>query len=173
MVPSDIALQQLFHFQESGNTSFPTFDVGALMLFFVPYLGFATLVSGLLCPAGLFVPMLLAGATFGRVVGIIVKAAAGGYSTDSGTYALVGSAALLGGMSRMTMAGTIILLEASGNSEFLLPLMLTFAAARYSGTLLFFIQYSLFIDSSLRFSLVLSFHQISFVFIYVSNYLFI
>lgn len=33
----------------------------------------------------------------------------------------------------MTIAGTIILLEASGNNSFLLPLMLTFAAARYMG----------------------------------------
>ena len=33
----------------------------------------------------------------------------------------------------MTIAGTVIILEASGNNELLLPLMLTFAAARYTG----------------------------------------
>lgn len=36
----------------------------------------------------------------------------------------------------MTIAGSVILLEACGNSEYLLPLMLTFAAARYSGNAL-------------------------------------
>eukprot|EP00981_Chlorochromonas_danica_P010662 scaffold3299_cov198-Ochromonas_danica.AAC.3 len=35
-----------------------------------------------------------------------------GFVTDAGSYALVGSAAMLGGMSRMTIAGTIIILEA-------------------------------------------------------------
>jgi len=33
----------------------------------------------------------------------------------------------------MTIAGTIIVLEACGNITYLLPLMITFAAARYSG----------------------------------------
>jgi hypothetical protein len=33
----------------------------------------------------------------------------------------------------MTIAGTVIVLEACGNTQYLLPLMLTFAAARYTG----------------------------------------
>jgi H+/Cl- antiporter ClcA len=32
----------------------------------------------------------------------------------------------------MTIAGTVIVLEACGNNEYLLPLMLVFAAARYT-----------------------------------------
>lgn len=93
----------------------------------------AAITSGTLCPAGLFVPMLVSGAAFGRIVGHILNCAAPGFVTDAGSYALIGSAALLGGMSRMTIAGTIIILEACGNSAYLLPLMITFAAARYTG----------------------------------------
>ena len=33
----------------------------------------------------------------------------------------------------MTIAGAVIILEACGSTSYLLPLMLTFAAARYSG----------------------------------------
>ena len=39
------------------------------------------------------------------------------------------------GMSRSTIAVTVIVLEACGNNAYLLPLMLTFAAARYDGHL--------------------------------------
>jgi len=56
-----------------------------------------------------------------------------GHVADSGTYALIGASALLGGMARMTIAGCVIVLEASGNITYLLPLMITFAAARYTG----------------------------------------
>lgn len=42
-------------------------------------------------------------------------------------------AAVLGGVARMTIAGCVIVLEACGNLTYLLPLMLTFAVARYVG----------------------------------------
>jgi len=134
MVDADTALQQLFHFQNGATgVSFTTLS---LITFFILYFFFATITAGVLCPAGLFVPMLLSGATLGRMIGHLLQMTFPYAVTDSGTYALIGAAALLGGMSRMTIAGTVILLEACGNNEFLLPLMLTFAAARYSGNAL-------------------------------------
>lgn len=167
-VPADVALQQLFHFKESGGTTYTTFDTGALLLFFVPYFGVAMLCSGLIVPAGLFVPMLVSGACYGRIVGHILNTAFSGYVTDSGTYALLGAAALLGGMSRMTMAGTIIMLEASGNSEYLLPLMLTFAAARYTGNamgdpiydMMIHLKNLPFLESSLKTLGLLNYHPV-------------
>ena len=167
-VPADVALQQLFHFKESGSTTYTTFDTGALLMFFIPYFSVAMLVSGMIVPAGLFVPLLLSGASYGRIVGHILNTAFSGYVTDSGTYALIGAAALLGGMSRMTMAGTIIMLEASGNSEYLLPLMLTFAAARYTGNALNDPIYDMFIhlkklpflESSLKTLGLLNYHPV-------------
>jgi chloride channel 7 len=134
--PSDIAMQQLYHFREVDGTTYTTFDTGALLMFFIPYFFMAAISAGSMCPAGLFVPTLTAGAAFGRIVGHILNCAIPGYVTDSGSYALVGAAAVLGGMSRMTIAGTIILLEACGNNGYLLPLMVTFAAARYTGNAL-------------------------------------
>jgi chloride channel 7 len=144
-VPADVALQQLFHFKESGGTTYTTFDTGALLMFFIPYSAMAVIAAGLIVPSGIFVPSLLAGGAYGRIVGHILNIAFPGYVTDSGTYALIGGAAMMGGVSRMTMAGTIIMLEASGNSEYLLPLMLTFAAARYTGNAMSEPLYDMFI----------------------------
>jgi chloride channel 7 len=168
MAPADVAMQQLFHFKEEGGTNYATFDTGALLMFLIPYFFMAAITSGILCPAGLFVPTLLAGAAYGRIVGHILNSAFGGYVTDSGTYALIGASAMLGGMSRMTIAGTIIVLEASGNTQYLLPLMLTFAGARYAGNAINLSMYDMqielkelpFLEGSLKTLGLLNYHPI-------------
>ena len=129
----DGAMRQLFHFREVNGLGLTSFESGPIILFFVPYFLLAAITSGVLAPAGLFVPTLLAGAAFGRLIGHWMNFFAAGYVADSGTYALIGAAAVLGGMARMTIAGTIIVLEACGNITYLLPLMVTFAASRYAG----------------------------------------
>ena len=100
----------------------------------MPYYLLAAITAGVIVPAGLFVPTLLAGAAYGRIVGHMMNIVLPvGYSADSGSYALIGAASMLGGMARMTIAGTVICLEACGNMAYLLPLMVTFAGARYAG----------------------------------------
>jgi chloride channel 7 len=102
-------------------------------MFFFPYFSFAAWTAGSFIPAGLFIPTLVAGSAYGRLIGHLLNVCFPGFVADSGTYALIGAAAVLGGMSRMTIAGTVIVLEACGNSSYLLPLMITFAGARYTG----------------------------------------
>ena len=175
LVDADTALQQLFHFTGStiAGTSDQaettvTFSTGSLFLFFVPYFFFAIVTGGTLCPAGLFVPTLISGATLGRIIGHILKVLFSSSVTDSGTYALIGAAAMLGGVSRMTIAGAVIMLEACGNSEYLLPLMLAFASARYSGNAINMAIYDLqiriqglpFLEGQLRSLGLLNYHPV-------------
>lgn len=168
-VGADTAMQQLYHFKELNGTSYPTFGTGCLFLFFIPYFLFAAVTSGTFAPAGLFVPTLLAGAAFGRIVGHILNVAFPYYVADSGTYALIGAAAVLGGMSRSTIAGTVIVLEACGNNGYILPLMLTFAAARYTGNAFNESMYDMqielkrmpFLEGTLRSAGLINYHPIS------------
>lgn len=168
-VGADTAMQQLYHFKEINGTSYPTFGTGCLFLFFCPYFIFAAITSGTFAPAGLFVPTLLAGAAFGRIVGHILNVAFPYYVADSGTYALIGAAAILGGMSRSTIAGTVIVLEACGNNGYILPLMLTFAAARYTGNALNDSMYDMqielkkmpFLEGTLRTAGLINYHPIT------------
>lgn len=131
----DIAIKQLFHFREAGADDVSTFSSGALFMFFIPYIILATITYGIAVPSGLFVPSLLSGAAFGRLFGHLLHKLdhTNGTFADSGTYALMGAAAVLGGMARMTISLTVILLEATGDMQYVLPLMLTLMAARFTG----------------------------------------
>ena len=132
---ADTAIKQLFHFQEDDTNNSRTFSSAALIIFFVPYITMATFVYGIAIPSGLFVPSLLSGAAFGRLIGHLFQKIDNNHGTfaDSGTYALMGAAAVLGGMARMTISLTVILLEATGDMQYVLPLMTTLMCARFTG----------------------------------------
>jgi chloride channel 7 len=165
----DLAMRQLFHFREVDGMGNQSFGSGPLILFFIPYFFLAAITPGIMAPAGLFVPTLLAGAALGRLIGHWMNLAAGGDVADSGTYALIGAAAILGGMARMTIAGCVIVLEACGNITYLLPLMVTFGAARYTGNIfnepMYDIQLKLkhmpFLEGSLHSLGMLNYHPVS------------
>lgn len=122
------AIRQLFHLHKHA------FSGSALCLFFAAYISLAVLVYGIAVPSGLFVPSLLSGAAFGRLFGNVAHKIFPDVA-HSNTYALIGAAAVLGGMARMTISLTVILLECTGNEQFVLPLMLTLMSARIIGGL--------------------------------------
>lgn len=129
------AIRQLFHAPDRGLKDHSTFSSGALFLFFAPYVAMACLTYGVAVPSGLFVPSLLSGAAFGRLCGHLLHKLDNDQGTfaDSGTYALIGAASVLGGMARMTISLAVILLEATGDMQYVLPLMLALLCARWVG----------------------------------------
>ncbi|XP_010905340.1 putative chloride channel-like protein CLC-g isoform X2 [Elaeis guineensis] len=96
------------------------FQKSSILLFFVTSYFLGIMSYGLVAPSGLFVPVILTGATYGRLVGILM----GKHSTlDHGLFAVLGSASLLGGSMRMTVSVCVILLELT-NNLLLLPLVM-------------------------------------------------
>jgi chloride channel 7 len=132
LVGANQCIQVLFHFREYEGSQFPTFSAGALIIFFLSYFAMTALTGGLAIPMGLFVPSLVAGAAYGRLWGHLLNLWFPDYVADAGTYALMGSAAINGGVTRLALAMTIIMLETAGNMTYLLPLMVTFGAARFA-----------------------------------------
>lgn len=110
----------------------------------------ALVTYGISVPSGLFVPCILAGATYGRLTGRLMAEYGGVTRINEGTYALLGSASFLGGAMRMTVSICVILLELTGNLTMLPLLMLVLLVAKLVGDIFSHAIY----DSHLRFKQV-------------------
>uniref|UniRef100_A0A673GKU1 Chloride channel protein n=1 Tax=Sinocyclocheilus rhinocerous TaxID=307959 RepID=A0A673GKU1_9TELE len=131
--PQEVAIHQLFH----QNA---TFSPVTLLLFFVLYFFLSCWTYGVSVPSGLFVPSLLCGASLGRLVANVLKMASVGTGHTnfhmqiySGTFALIGAAAFLGGVVRMTISLTVILIESTNEITYGLPIMITLMVAKWTG----------------------------------------
>ncbi|KAH9108991.1 hypothetical protein AeMF1_015870 [Aphanomyces euteiches] len=131
-VRQDTAIRQLLHLQTPLAP--PTFTMSSLIVMAtLNFLGTA-IVLGASISSGVFVPSIIAGAALGRAMGQWMHADDMDF-VNVGTYALVGAAAVLGGVTRITISLTIILLEATGDLQYALPLMMTLMAARWVGNI--------------------------------------
>mmetsp|Transcript_11530 Transcript_11530/g.32699 ORF Transcript_11530/g.32699 Transcript_11530/m.32699 type:complete len:826 (+) Transcript_11530:309-2786(+) len=124
----DNAIRALF----SSNTDHE-YSVTTLTLFFVFFFGLSILTYGVTVPSGLFVPSILCGASYGRLVGMLMTELNGTQDIDEGTYALLGAASFLGGAMRMTVSLCVILLELTNNLNLLPLVMLVLLVAKAVG----------------------------------------
>ncbi|KAF9104349.1 hypothetical protein BGX29_002033 [Mortierella sp. GBA35] len=103
---------------------------------------------GVKVPGGIFIPTMVAGAVFGRMVGLgvqwlIVKypehqlfAVCEGDSMDCiipGLYAMIGAAACLSGVTRMTVSLVVIMFELTGAMTYSLPIMMAVMMGKLVG----------------------------------------
>uniref|UniRef100_A0A1D1Y3E3 Chloride channel protein n=2 Tax=Anthurium amnicola TaxID=1678845 RepID=A0A1D1Y3E3_9ARAE len=112
---NDDAIRNLF---SSGTDH--EFQHFSILLFFVTSYFLGILSYGVVAPSGLFVPVILTGATYGRYIGMLMGSRS---SLDHGLFAVLGAAALLGGSMRMTVSVCVIILELT-NNLLLLPLVM-------------------------------------------------
>ncbi|CAK4683815.1 hypothetical protein LEN26_005800 [Aphanomyces euteiches] len=134
LTPPESTLKNLLHLPNPVGVP-PTFTITSLVVFGTLYFLGTAFVFGASITSGVFVPSIIVGAAFGRIAGQWLHAGDMDFINIS-TYALVGAAAVLGGVTRMTISLTIILLEATGDLQFALPLMMTLMPARWIGNLL-------------------------------------
>ncbi|KAF4520380.1 hypothetical protein B566_EDAN012885 [Ephemera danica] len=122
------SVRSLFHDPPGSH------NPATLGIFFLVYFALSCWTYGLSVSSGLFIPSLLTGAAWGRLAGMGLQAMFPDASwAQPGKYALIGAAAQLGGVVRMTISLTVILIEATGNITFGLPLMMSLLMAKWIG----------------------------------------
>ncbi|KAL3829491.1 hypothetical protein ACJIZ3_018293 [Penstemon smallii] len=125
LTTNDDAVRNIF----SINTS-TEFNVFSLFIFFVLYCVLGLITFGIAVPSGLFLPIILMGSAYGRLLGIVM----GPYTKiDQGLYAVLGAASLMAGSMRMTVSLCVIFLELTNNLLLLPITMLVLLIAKTVG----------------------------------------
>ncbi|KAJ3673130.1 hypothetical protein LUZ60_006504 [Juncus effusus] len=114
----DDAIRNLF----SAKT-FHEYSAQSLLTFLVMFYTLAVVTFGTAVPAGQFIPGIMIGSTYGRLVGMSVVKFYKKLNVEEGTYALLGAASFLGGSMRMTVSLCVIMVEITNNLK-LLPLIM-------------------------------------------------
>jgi chloride channel 3/4/5 len=112
-------------------------------------LGFvlASVTFGLQIPAGIILPSMAIGALYGRALGILVQIWQKNHSDSlifagcepdipcitPGTYAIIGAASALGGVTRMTVSIVVIMFELTGALTYVLPIMIAVMVSKWVG----------------------------------------
>ncbi|KAI9699146.1 MAG: hypothetical protein M1836_003336 [Candelina mexicana] len=100
---------------------------------YIGWLVYATMVKliltiitfGCKVPSGIIIPALDAGSLFGRLVGQWIS------DISPGIFAMVGAAAFLAGVSRMTISLCVIMFELTGELEYIVPHMIAIMVAKW------------------------------------------
>ncbi|KAF7782223.1 hypothetical protein Agabi119p4_1599 [Agaricus bisporus var. burnettii] len=122
----------------------------SLLLATIIRIGLVIITYGCKVPCGIFVPSMAIGATFGRMVGIMVKALQQNYEKSGmfmscvpdvpcitpGTYAFLGAAAALSGVMRITVSVVVIMFELTGALTYILPTMIVLLVTKAVGDFL-------------------------------------
>ena len=117
------------HISEADSVS-----AAVLLLFCLTYFAMAALSYGAAVPGGLFIPSIIIGASYGRVVGMLASSLlppdASGIPVNPGVYAVLGAASMLGGVTRMTLPISVMMIEITSDAQFLIPIMLVVVVAK-------------------------------------------
>ncbi|CAK7197466.1 chloride channel [Sporothrix eucalyptigena] len=120
-----------------------------VLLLFAAVLGFflAAITFGLQIPAGIILPSMAIGALSGRAVGIVMEiwqrnhpgflpfqtCEQDAQCVTPGTYAIVGAAAALTGVTRVTVSIVVIVFELTGALTYVLPIMVAVMISKWVG----------------------------------------
>lgn len=144
------SMQILFHECDSSfehmicSTDSKKTKLVASLLFATGMRMILTIITyGCKVPAGIFVPSMAAGATFGRALGILMDSFYQSHKDSNlfstctaekciipGTYSFLGAAAALSGITHLTVTVVVIMFELTGALRFIIPTMIVVAVTK-------------------------------------------
>ena len=118
------------------------FGYSSMLIFLAVYFVGAACANGMAISSGLFVPMLVIGSLLGRLTGILFLDLFIGRDNqfappspwawiNPGVFALIGAGAFMGGVTRLTIALVVIIMEMSSEVHFVLPIMTAIMTAKW------------------------------------------
>ena len=131
-VPGEEAVEHLFS-RETPNE----FRYQSLFLLLLFYFPLSVYTAGSAVSSGIVVPILMTGACIGRIFGqifwdlFVQNESLPENLIDPGAFALVGAAAFFGGVSRLTVSLTVIMMEITNDGTYLLPIMISCISAKW------------------------------------------
>ncbi|TRY63499.1 hypothetical protein TCAL_00408 [Tigriopus californicus] len=124
------SVKDLFHAPVNNYNS------SSLIEFVIVYFLISVFTYGISISSGLFIPSLLIGAAWGRLVGIFLQLYFPAMNFgDVGKYALVGASAQLAGTVRIYITICCIMMEATGNLTYAYPIIISCVVATCMGNL--------------------------------------
>lgn len=115
------------------------FSLQTLALMCVCFFSLQSWTFGTSITAGIFMPTMMVGSCLGGACGMVVKALVPGsweYEPQTmgvGIWALMGAAGMLGGVQRTAVSLCVIILEGTGQIQFLLPVIIVVMTATWVG----------------------------------------
>ncbi|KAK9461077.1 chloride channel [Lipomyces oligophaga] len=144
-------------FKECGNSSpsstflcSPDSETRNILLLLLACLTgfiFSAITFGTMIPSGIMMPSMTVGACAGRALGILIESwqqhypksivfrtcPIEGSCINPAVYAIVGGAAALGGVTRLTVSLVVIMFELTGALGYVLPIMISLMVAKWVG----------------------------------------
>ncbi|GJD06560.1 H(+)/Cl(-) exchange transporter 3 [Galdieria sulphuraria] len=110
----------------------------------------AVITFGIKLPTGIFIPSLTVGGLCGRLIGVLVKGSVTKYPkfplfrecllstscVSPAIYAVTGAAAMLGGVTRVSVSLVVIMIELTNGLHYLLPVMIAVLVSKWVGDVL-------------------------------------
>jgi chloride channel 3/4/5 len=111
--------------EKEGSSSERMAYIGWLTYGTLAKLVLTIVTFGCKVPSGIIIPALDGGAFFGRLIGQFIP------GISPGIFAMVGAAAFLAGVSRMTISLAVIMFELTGELEYIVPDMIGIMVAKW------------------------------------------
>ncbi|KAJ1375655.1 Chloride channel, voltage gated [Sesbania bispinosa] len=132
---NDLATLLLTTIDDSVRNIFSTntpheYQPSSLLIFFALYCILGLFTFGIAVPSGLFLPIILMGSAYGRLLGMFMGPHT---NIDQGLFAVLGAASLMAGSMRMTVSLCVIFLELTSNLLLLPITMIVLLIAKTVG----------------------------------------